>query len=138
MIAVMAISRDLVRRHYAKYRGLSRCVLEHDPSQLRPRSRFSTPLRAREAQRFIDEVQRNRKVSRAAVQLHTSAQHAAAVLQRLITVRDAATAILAGAKQGAGEDEAVVRMSALETLAALICQAEADAMDRLPALQVEP
>lgn len=134
MIAIMSISRAQQRRFYAKYQGLSRCVLEHDHSQLRPRSRHSAPLRTREAQRFADEVRRSRRLDQAATQLHTAGLHAAEVLKRLVSVRDAAVAVMAGAKQGVGADEAIVRMSELETLAALIAQSDQDAQARMPNL----
>ena len=49
MIAIFAISPDIARRHYAKFRGFKRCSLMHDHANIRPVSLFSRPKQAGQA-----------------------------------------------------------------------------------------
>lgn len=49
MIAIFAISPDVARKHFAKFRGFKRCALMHDHASVRPVSLFSRPKQAGQA-----------------------------------------------------------------------------------------
>jgi hypothetical protein len=128
MIALMAITPELQRRHFARFAGLKRCVLEHDPRTIKPISRHARPRQVREAKRLAAMVQRGQRADHEMQQLMISITTSCEVMQRLTSVMRAAEAVFAS-RRLTGDGETVVDGDLLNLLAALATEAGAAAVE---------
>lgn len=121
-IALLPLSAKLHREHFARFAGLKRCVLEHDPRSIRPVSYHARPLQVKAAQKVAARFRQNAAHDVEMLKIVTAVNHSCEVLQRLTAVMHAAEAVIASAKPVEGST-VQVDAALLETMAGLIAQA---------------
>jgi hypothetical protein len=139
MIAILATSKDTDRRYYAKWQPFKRCVLEHDPSALRPLSVHQRPLRAKTAMRVREIYQAGLRANRGMQAMHDLVLLQHDVSLAMAKVLNCAATLITSASQHYPGNRTTVDAGLLAELGVLVYEAQEAAEAALVKIpQVQP